>query len=480
MDQAPDQDDNNGNAPFSASGRLVAQDRAGDNAPPLSVSEISGALKRAVEERFGHVRVRGEISGYKRAASGHVYLCLKDDNAVIDAVMWKGSAGRLAFAPEDGVEVIATGRLTTYPGRSKYQIVIDSLELAGEGALMALFEKLKAKLAAEGLFAPDRKQRLPFLPGTIGVVTSPTGAVIRDILHRLEDRCPTHVLVWPVRVQGDGAAAEIAAAIRGFDALGEGGAIPRPDLVIVARGGGSIEDLWAFNEEVVVRAIADCRIPTISAVGHETDTSLSDYAADARAPTPTAAAEMAVPVRAEWLGTVRELGLRAQRGLVRQLERAGERLRALARVIPSLDRLIAPQRLRLDDQGERLTRALAQRLMLAGQVSARTGDRLAPVLLARLLRRDRDRLAAGARVLASLNPRAILSRGYAMVTDAAGKVVGSAASARAAGVLTLQFGDGSVAAHTSEGDQPPALRAAPARAPRAAKPAPKGQVDLFD
>lgn len=476
MNQAPDQDDEKGDAALSASGRLVAQDRAGDNAPPLTVSEISGALKRAVEDRFGHVRVRGEISGYKRAASGHIYLCLKDDTAVIDAVMWKGSAARLAFAPGDGVEVIATGRLTTYPGRSKYQIVIDALELAGEGALMALFEKLKAKLSAEGLFAADRKQRLPFLPRTIGVVTSPTGAVIRDILHRLEDRCPTRVLVWPVRVQGDGAAAEIAAAVRGFDALEAGGAIPRPDLVIVARGGGSIEDLWAFNEEAVVRAVADCRIPTISAVGHETDTSLCDYAADARAPTPTAAAEMAVPVRAEWLGTVRELGLRAQRGLVRQLERAIERLRALARVIPGLDRLIAPQRQRLDEQGERLTRALVQRLALAGQDYARGGDRLAPMLLHRLLRRDRDRLMSGARLLESLNPRAILSRGYAMVTDAAGKVVGSVARAKEAEAVMLQFGDGSVAARIG-GAEPP--RAASVHAPRSAKSPSKGQDDLF-
>ncbi len=479
MNQAPDQNDSNGNAPFSASGRLVAQDRAGDNAPPLSVSEISGALRRAVEERFGHVRVRGEISGFKRAASGHVYMSLKDDKAVIDAVMWKGAAARLAFAAEDGIEVIATGRLTTYPGRSKYQIVIDALELAGEGALMALFEKLKAKLAAEGLFAAERKQSLPFLPRTIGVITSPTGAVIRDILHRLEDRCPTRVIVWPVPVQGEGASARIAAAIRGFGLLESSGIVPRPDLLIVARGGGSIEDLWAFNEEVVVRAVAACRIPTISAVGHETDTSLADYAADARAPTPTAAAEMAVPVRAEWLGTIRELGLRAQRGLVRQLERSGERLRALARVIPSLDRLIAPQRQRLDEQGERLTRALAQRLMLARQTFARIEDRLTPVLLQRLLRRDRDRLASGARILASLNPRAILSRGYAMVTDAAGKVVGSAARAKEAGALTLQFGDGSIAASTSGTDVPTHPAKAP-RTPRASKPSAKRQDDLFE
>ena len=235
-----------------------------------------------VEGEFGHVRLRGEISGFKRAASGHVYLALKDADAVIDAVMWRGAAAAIPFSPQDGIEVVATGKLTTYPGRSKYQIVIERMELAGEGALMALFEKLKAQLAGEGLFDPARKQVLPFAPRTIGVVTSPTGAVIRDILHRLADRFPTHVLVWPVKVQGDGAAAEVAAAVRGFDAMREDGPVPRPDLVIVARGGGSIEDLWAFNEEVVVRAVAACRIPVISAVGHETDTSLCDYAADMR------------------------------------------------------------------------------------------------------------------------------------------------------------------------------------------------------
>ncbi|MFN6935860.1 MAG: exodeoxyribonuclease VII large subunit, partial [Tsuneonella sp.] len=279
-------------------GALVAKGRPGDNAEALSVSELSNLLKRTVEDRFGHVRLRGELSGVKRAASGHFYCALKDDKAVIDGVMWRGSAERLAFVPEDGLEVVATGKLTTYPGRSKYQIVIDSLELAGEGALLALLEKTRQRLAAEGLFDAGRKRPLPYLPATIGVVTSPTGAVIRDILHRLADRFPSRVIVWPVLVQGQGAAAQVAAAVRGFSALPEGHDL-RPDLLIVARGGGSIEDLWSFNEEVVVRAIADCSIPTISAVGHETDTTLADFAADRRAPTPTAAAEMAVPVRRE-------------------------------------------------------------------------------------------------------------------------------------------------------------------------------------
>ncbi|WP_174293397.1 exodeoxyribonuclease VII large subunit, partial [Sphingomonas bacterium] len=286
-------------APYDTGARLLAEEVPGDNALAVSVGELAGRLKRMVEGEFGHVRLRGEISGYKRVASGHAYLCLKDDAAVIDGVIWKGQASALAFQPQDGVEVIATGRLTTYPGRSKYQIVIERMELAGAGALMALLEKLKAQLAGEGLFDAARKRRLPFLPRVIGVVTSPTGAVIRDILHRLEDRCPTHVVVWPVKVQGEGAAQEVAAAVRGFDALPSNGSVPRPDLVIVARGGGSIEDLWAFNEEVVVRAVAGCSIPIISAVGHETDTTLCDHAADLRAPTPTAAAELAVPVLAD-------------------------------------------------------------------------------------------------------------------------------------------------------------------------------------
>ena len=293
-----------------------------------------------MEDAFGHVRVRGEVSGFKRHGSGHCYLTLKDDRACIDGVIWKGSAGALAFRPEDGIEVIATGKLTTYPGRSKYQIVIDRMELAGAGALMALLDQRRRGLAAEGLFDATRKQALPFLPQVIGVVTSPTGAVIRDILHRLADRCPTRVILWPVAVQGEGAAAQVAAAVRGFDALASGGAIPRPDLVIVARGGGSIEDLWAFNEEAVVRAVAECTIPIISAVGHETDTTLCDFAADMRAPTPTAAAEMAVPVRANLLATLRELGNRTNRCANRYRDRAAERLEATARRLPAPERLL--------------------------------------------------------------------------------------------------------------------------------------------
>lgn len=459
--------------------RLLAEAAPGDNAPALSVSQLSAAVKRTVEDGFARVRVRGELSGTKRAASGHFYAALKDDNALIDMVMWKGQAGRLAFRPEDGIEVIATGKLTTYPGRSKYQLVVDTLEVAGEGALMLLFEKLKARLGAEGLFDRDRKyERLPYLPRTIGVVTSPTGAVIRDILHRLADRCPTHVIVWPVLVQGDGAAAQVANAIRGFDAIEPGGPVPRPDLVIVARGGGSIEDLWAFNEEVVVRAIADCRIPTISAVGHETDVTLADYAADVRAPTPTAAAEMAVPVRAELLSQLAAWNGRIIGAANRHQALAGERLTALARHLPKRDALYAPQRQRLDDAGDRLDRNQRHRLAVISERLATSGAALRPALLARRWDRDRALLEGLGRLLDSLDPRALLSRGYAMVRDGGGAIVTTAAKAQDAGHLRLQFADGDVSVQVSGSDAPPpaaakALRKAPPAEPK------RGQGELF-
>ncbi len=461
--------------------RLLAEAAPGDNVPPLSVSQLSAAIKRTVEDGFARVRVRGELSGTKRAASGHFYAALKDDNALIDMVMWKGQAGRLAFRPEDGIEVIATGKLTTYPGRSKYQLVVDTLEIAGEGALMLLFEKLKARLGAEGLFDRERKyESLPYLPRTIGVVTSPTGAVIRDILHRLADRCPTHVIVWPVLVQGDGAAAQVANAIRGFDGLEPGGPVPRPDLVIVARGGGSIEDLWAFNEEVVVRAIADCRIPTISAVGHETDRSLADYAADRRAPTPTAAAEMAVPVRAELQAQLAAWHGRMIGAANRHQARASERLTALARHLPKREALYAPQRQRLDDVEGRLGRSQRQRLAVIAERLATRGAALRPALLARRWDRDRARLEGLGRLLGSLDPRALLSRGYAMVRDAGGAIVTTAAKARSAGHLRLQFADGEVRVDVSgdvaDGDAPPSPR--PARKPPPAPPK-RGQGELF-
>lgn len=429
------------------------------------------------------MRVRGELSGTKRAASGHFYAALKDDNALIDMVMWKGQAGRLAFRPEDGIEVIATGKLTTYPGRSKYQLVVDTLEVAGEGALMLLFEKLKARLGAEGLFDRERKyDRLPYLPRTIGVVTSPTGAVIRDILHRLADRCPTHVIVWPVLVQGDGAAAQVANAIRGFDAIDPGGRVPRPDLVIVARGGGSIEDLWAFNEEVVVRAIADCRIPTISAVGHETDVTLADYAADVRAPTPTAAAEMAVPVRAELMSQLATWNGRIIGAANRHQALAGERLTALARHLPKRDALYAPQRQRLDDAGDRLDRSQRHRLTVISERLATRGAALRPALLARRWDRDRALIEGLGRLLDSLDPRALLSRGYAMVRDAGGAIVTTAAKARGAGHLQLQFADGEVSVAVGAGDgappPPPTPTPKPVRKPSPAEPK-RGQGELF-
>jgi exodeoxyribonuclease VII large subunit len=329
------------------------------NAPEFTVSELSSALKRTVEDRFGHVRVRGEISGFRGPhSSGHCYFALKDESAKIEAVIWKFAHARMRFKPQEGLEVIATGKLTTYPNSSKYQIVIDSLEPAGVGALMALMEERKKKLATEGLFDEARKQLLPWLPEVIGVVTSPTGAVIRDILHRLEDRFPRHVLVWPVKVQGEGSAEQVASAIRGFNALPEGGSIPRPDVLIVARGGGSLEDLWSFNEEIVVRAAAESMIPLISAVGHETDITLIDFAADKRAPTPTAAAEMAVPVRSELFVEVESLARRTMVCWQRGQESRRNELRAAARALPGASELLAIPRQRLDHLGAALPRGL--------------------------------------------------------------------------------------------------------------------------
>jgi exodeoxyribonuclease VII large subunit len=329
------------------------------NAPEFTVTELSSALRRTVEDAYGHVRVRGEITGFRGAhSSGHCYFALKDDGAKIEAVIWKSALYRMRFKPQEGLEVIATGKLTTYPGSSKYQIVIEALEPAGVGALMALMEERKKKLAAEGLFDEARKQLLPWLPEAIGVVTSPTGAVIRDILHRLQDRFPRRVLVWPVRVQGDGSAEQIAAAIRGFNALPDAGRIPRPDLLIVARGGGSLEDLWSFNEEIVVRAAAESLIPLISAVGHETDITLIDFAADKRAPTPTAAAEMAVPVRSELMVEVAGLARRALACWQRAHEMRRNELRAAIRALPGLSELLAIPRQRLDGAAFALPRGL--------------------------------------------------------------------------------------------------------------------------
>lgn len=452
---------------------LLAETGAGDNAPPLSVSEISQALKRAVEQRFGHVRVKGEISGFKRAASGHCYMGLKDESAVIDGVIWKGQAARLAFVPEDGIEVIATGKLTTYPGRSKYQIVIERLEIAGEGALMQLLEQRRRALAAEGLFADDRKRRLPFLPRIIGVVTSPTGAVIRDILHRLADRMPSQVVLWPVIVQGEGAAEQVARAVTGFNAIAQGDAVPRPDLLIVARGGGSIEDLWAFNEEIVVRAIADSTIPVISAVGHETDTTLADFAADRRAPTPTAAAEIAVPVRAELLAMLAQASLRASTAIRRQVDRLAERAANVARLLPKRESLFTVQAQRVDELAERLPRVLGTRLELAEAFLARRADRLRPNLVHARIADGRTRLEGLSRLLDQLHPERPLERGYAKVTARDGATLVSATGVRKAKAVTLHFSDGAVDARVEEAGK------APYPKPRRKTKKP-GQPGLFD
>jgi exodeoxyribonuclease VII large subunit len=418
---------------------LLANVARGDNSPALSVSELSGALKRTVESAFGQVRVRGEISGFKRHGSGHCYFTLKDENACIDAVIWRTSAGALAFRPEDGAEVIATGKLTTYPGRSKYQIVVDRMELAGEGALLALLEKRRKALAAEGLFAPERKRKLPFLPRLIGIVTSPTGAVIRDILHRLEDRCPTRVILWPVPVQGEGAAAKISAAIRAFACFE-----PRPDLLIVARGGGSIEDLWPFNEEEVVRAAAESPIPLISAVGHETDTTLIDYAADLRAPTPTAAAELAVPVRSELFAQLGELQHRAQHCLSRRIERGRERFDLTICRWPDPQAIFSPMVQRVDEIGERLSRSLAARAGTARADLNLVAGRLRRDLIDQRVARLSEQLAGLWRLAELAHPDKPLSRGFARVTSRDGRTLTRAADARAAARLTLHFGDGQV------------------------------------
>ncbi len=375
----------------------------GDNAPEFTVSEISGAVKRTIEGGFSRIRVRGELGRISRPRSGHVYLDLKDDRSVLSAVIWKGQAAQLDTQPEEGLEVIATGRLTTFPGQSKYQMVIDSIVPAGAGALMAMLEKRKKLFEAEGLFAPARKRPLPYLPEVIGVVTSPSGAVIRDILHRLRDRFPRTVLVWPVAVQGAACAPEVARAIAGFNALEPGGALPRPDLLIVARGGGSVEDLWGFNEEAVVRAVAASTIPVISAVGHETDTTLIDFVADRRAPTPTAAAELAVPVRAELVATLDALAARLSGAQVRGLTLRGQRLRDLSRALPRPEDLTRPAAQRLDQWADRLPRALRTRLATARLRLDGAGATLRPAVLTARLRWDRQRLdRAGGRLDAGL------------------------------------------------------------------------------
>jgi exodeoxyribonuclease VII large subunit len=501
------------------------------NQPEYTVSELSGAVKRMIEGEFGLIRVRGEIGRVSRPASGHLYFDLKDDRNVIAAISWKGQVARMQIRPEEGMEVIATGRMTTFPGQSKYQIIVEDMAPAGAGALMAMLEKRRALLQAEGLFDAARKKPLPFLPKVIGVITSPSGAVIRDILHRLADRFPRPVLVWPVAVQGEKCPGEVAAAIRGFNALEPGGPIPRPDLLIVARGGGSMEDLWGFNEEVVVRAAAASRIPLISAVGHETDTTLIDHAADRRAPTPTAAAERAVPVRADLLAALADLGARLARS---------QRMGLDSRALPRPEALLATPRQRLDAASQRLASALtlaaqkkrarfetvatrhrpltlltltrAKREALTSRAAvleermgrrserqatrlAGLATRLAPALgrliagAARDLARDRARLAQAVerlgvfpqslarrgerlealdRMRQTLGHRETLARGFAIVRQG-DKVVSSAKVAEAAGALELEFVDGKVPVAVAPGTA----------APRKAKAAKPEQGSLF-
>jgi exodeoxyribonuclease VII large subunit len=471
-----------------------------DNNPPQTVSELSFALKRTLEDRFGYVRLRGEISKVNHHASGHVYLTLKDDKAAIDGVIWKGSVRGLGVRPESGLEVIVTGKITSYPARSSYQIVIETMEAAGAGALLAQLERLKAKLAGEGLFEPGRKMPIPAFPAVVGVITSPTGAVIRDILHRISERWPCRVIVWPCVVQGDAAAGQVAAAVRGFDSLTPDGPIPRPDLVIVARGGGSVEDLWAFNDEALARTVAAATIPIISAVGHETDTTLIDFVSDRRAPTPTGAAEIATPVLADLQAAVADFERRLARAGGRILEDRRTRLRAAARGLPARpeDVLALPQQ-RLDHAGSRLGSALQRNVGVHERRFAAVSARLSEGLLKRAIERrhdrltafadrfepamgrrldhDRVRLAALARALSGLNPKTP-KPGFARVETEDGAMIAAAAALQDGQAIRLIFADGSRGARIDGGDAaPPAPK--PAASSLRARVPPPGQGDLF-
>ena len=469
------------------------------NTPEFTVSELAQSLKRTVEDTYGHVRVRGELGRTTIAKSGHCYLDIKDDRAVINSIIWKGVMSRLSMRPEEGMEVICEGKLSTYPGRSNYQLIIDKMELAGAGALMALFEKRKKMLEGEGLFAPERKRELPFLPKTIGVVTSPTGSVIRDILHRITDRFPSHVLVWPVLVQGDKAAEQITAAIEGFN---EADGFPRPDVLIVARGGGSMEDLWCFNEENVARAAANSKIPLISAVGHETDWTLIDFVADYRAPTPTGAAEVAVPVRADWVETVEDYGLRLLRALRRTTSERATTLRAAR--LPRIDAVLAPARQRLDSsraslppisrlldpkknalarQGQALQSAMRftkqrqiTKLSQQGETLTRYG-RSAQSALQRTLESQSRRLDRAGKLLDAYSYKGTLDRGFALVRDEAGAVIRSKSDAKSGQAVSLTFADGELGAVIAGGATPKAPRKT-AKPPKQ-KQSDKKQADLF-
>lgn len=489
------------------------EDDSPSNVNEFSVSELAGALKRVVEDAFGRVRVRGEISGYRGPhSSGHAYFSVKDERATIQAIIWKGAFTKLKFLPEEGMEVIATGRMTTYPGRSNYQIVIDQLEPAGAGALMALLEARRKKLAAEGLFDDSRKKPIPYLPKKIGVITSPTGAVIRDIVHRISDRFPVPLLVWPVRVQGDTTGAEVARAIEGFNALLD----DAPDLIIIARGGGSLEDLWGFNDEAIVRAVAASHIPIISAVGHETDWTLIDHAADLRAPTPTGAAEMAVPVKSELEATLASLKARLAASHRRQMERRTQLLQGLARALPSADSLLSLPRRRFDDSEMRLARAfdvtihqrrqrfqatrleptillrsisekkrqthhamrqltpaLGRGLAMSRQRLNLTGARLSPNTIERqtkqsdgkllsitqrfersfadVLAAKHQRMRAIDRLFATLSHKSVLARGFALIRNQDGDVLSSSAEATQGSAIAVEFADGRIDALVMDG-----------------------------
>jgi exodeoxyribonuclease VII large subunit len=482
-------------------------DEGSGNAKPYSVSELAFALKRTLEDAYGFVRLRGEISKVTHHANGHVYLTLKDERAAIDGVVWKGQVRGLGIRPEQGLEVIVTGKITSYPAGSRYQIVIETMEAAGVGALLAQLERLKARLLAEGLFAPERKQPLPSMPAVVGVITSPTGAVIRDILHRIRDRWPCRVIVWPVVVQGDAAAAQVSAAIRGFDALDGSGAVPRPDVLIVARGGGSVEDLWAFNDEGLARAVAECRIPLISAVGHETDTTLIDFVSDRRAPTPTAAAEIATPILAELKALVGDLGARVHRCGGRAVEDRRGRVEAAGRALNRITDLVELATQRFGIVSGRLAAGLAKNAAAHERDLVRVSARLSPLLLqrpqavqrqrldgaaARLrpgmlrgLERASERLSALSKLYVSVDPERPLQRGFARVTRPDGSIVHAGAALLAGEPVAIKFGDRVTRQAVIEGT--PSAVAPPGVAPSAAKPekAPKpkppssAQGDLF-
>jgi exodeoxyribonuclease VII large subunit len=479
---------------------LAPETETDGNARPYSVSELAFALKRTLEDAYGFVRLRGEISKVTHHSNGHVYLTLKDERAAIDGVVWKTSVRGLSIRPEQGLEVVVTGKITAYPAGSRYQIVIETMEAAGVGALLAQLERLKARLAAEGLFEASRKRPIPTMPQVVGVITSPTGAVIRDILHRIRDRWPCRVVVWPVVVQGDAAAAQVGAAIRGFCALDSTGVAPRPDVLIVARGGGSVEDLWPFNDETLARTVAACTIPLISAVGHETDTTLIDFVSDRRAPTPTAAAEMATPVLAELKAAVADLGARMHRCGGRVVEDRRSRVAAADRALMRVPDLVRLAEQRFDIVSGRLAAGLARNAALHERDLVRVASRLSPLLLQRpqevqrqrleavtqrlgpaterKLDRLSERLDALAKLYTSVDPDRPLQRGFARVTREDGSLVRAGASLESGETVSMVFGDKVTRKAVVDGAE-----AAPTSSPKPAKPRAKTpspvQGDLF-